>query len=466
MRRFCALAVLTAALGCGASSVVAEADVTRVQKAVEAYLFGYPLVTFDLVRQQNTNVAEPRPEQAPAGQLIKMRTYPAVANHCCAAPNADTLYTMAWFDLSKEPWLVSVPDMGDRYYILPFLDGWSEVFHVSSQPLNGGDKQVIALTGPGWKGKLPNGVTEAKSSTAMVWMLGRIYATGTDEDYDLVHKLQDAFDLRPLSAWGKDWVPPKGTVDPKIDMKTAVRKQVNVLDTDAFFDRLAALMVANPPHHADARMLATLKEIGIVPGEDFDGSAFTADAQAQLKDVPKRGLSEAQKRIAEAPHKNGWVYFTTGVGNWGTDYTLRAGANLLGPGWNRASDAIYPISQRDAQGNAYDASKQDYVIRFEDGQLPPADAFWSLTIYDKDMFFIPNAIDRYALGSHTPLTKGDDGSVEILIRTSAPSSGPQSNWLPAPNGPFTLVLRLYDPATTAPSILDASWTPPSVNRAK
>ena len=461
--RFSFATLLSAFLG-AVSPVVAEAEETKVQQAVEAYLFGYPLVTFDMVRQQNTNVAVSGPEQAPMGQLIKMRTYPAVDNHCCAAPNADTLYTMAWFDLSAEPWLVTTPDMGDRYFILPFVDGWSEVFHVASQPLSGGASQVFALTGPGWKGTLPEGVTELKSPTAMVWMLGRIYSTGTPEDYNAVHTLQDGFDLRPLSAWGADWTPPRGTIDPNFDMTTAVREQVNALDADSYFDRLATLLATNPPHLKDADMAAVLSDLGILAGQDFDGSAFGTLQNELLATVPKRAQLRMAVRMKRTDTTNGWLYFTDGVGNWGTDYELRGMANLLGPGWNRPEDAIYPISQADASDDDYDGAKYDYVVRFEDGELPPANGFWSLTMYDKDLFFVPNEINRYAVGSHTALTKGNDGAVEIVIQSDAPAADKQSNWLPAPQGQFKLVLRLYDPSGEAPSILNGSWTPPPVER--
>ena len=204
--------------------------------AVDAYIYGYPLVTFDMVRRQQTNVARPDAEHAPMGQVIKMRTYPAVDNHCCAAPNADTLYTEVWLDVSEEPWVFSIPDMGERYYIMPMLDGWSEVVEVASSRTNGGKPQTYAITGPGWSGTLPQGVTQVKSPTGMVWILGRIYSTGTPEDYKAVHALQDKFSVVPLSAYGKPYTPPPGVVDPSVDMKTAVRKQVNGLDIDAYFE--------------------------------------------------------------------------------------------------------------------------------------------------------------------------------------------------------------------------------------
>ena len=187
--------------------------VEAIRIATEAYVYGYPLVTFDMARRQQTNVAAPDGEHAPMGQMIKMRSYPAVDNHCCAAPNADTLYTIVWLDVSKEPWILGIPDMGNRYYIVPMLDGWSEVFKVASPSTTGSKAQTYAITGPGWKGTLPKGVTQVKSSTGMVWVLGRIYSTGTPEDYKAVHALQDKFTVVPLSAYGKPYTPPPGVVD-------------------------------------------------------------------------------------------------------------------------------------------------------------------------------------------------------------------------------------------------------------
>jgi len=143
--------------------------VEAVSIAADAYVYGYPLVTFDMVRKQQTNVAKPDAEHAPMGQLIKMRTYPAVDNHCCAAPNADTLYTIVWLDVSVEPWILNIPDMGDRYYIVPMLDGYSEVFHVDSPDTTGSTAHTYAITGPGWSGTVPQGVVQVKSPTGMVW---------------------------------------------------------------------------------------------------------------------------------------------------------------------------------------------------------------------------------------------------------------------------------------------------------
>ena len=434
--------------------------------ATDAYVFGYPLVTFDTVRQQNTNVAVPDDQHAPMGQMIKMRSYPAVDNHCCAAPNADTLYTMVWLDVSEEPWVFAVPDMGDRYYILPFTDGWSEVFHVSSQPLNGGKAQTYAVTGPGWSGTIPDGMVELKSPTGMVWVLGRIYSDGTDADYAAVHKLQDAFQVMPLAAWGNEYTPPKGKVDPSIDMKTGVRKQVNAMDAETYFDRLAKLMKTNPPTAADAEMVAEMAKIGIVPGQDFDLEKLRFFGRELLVAVPKMAQLEMGVHLKRQSTTNGWLYFTKGVGDWGTDYLLRGMGNMLGPGWNRPQDAIYPLSQKDAKDRKYDGGKHKYTILFEKGKLPPANAFWSVTMYDENLFFVPNAINRYELGSRSTFVTGSDGSIELYLQSESPGKDKETNWLPTPKGEFALIMRLYDPSTSDPSILDGTWKPPAIERAE
>ena len=484
-----------------------------VRTAVDAYVFGYPLVTFDMARRQQTNVAEADAEHAPMGQLIKMRSYPAVDNHCCAAPNADTLYTLAWLDVSGEPWVFSIPDMGDRYYIMPMLDGFSEVFMVASPGTTGSQPQTYAITGPGWSGTLPDGVTRVESPTAIVWILGRIYSAGTPEDYDAVHALQDQFSVVPLSAYGNPYSPPVGAVDPNFDMKTSVRKLVNSMDIYEYFNYLAQLLKTNPPKPEDAAMVEKLVKIGLVPGQDFDPTTLRAlespavesvPAAAQeemgakqivhsrphftqgigdisapdfdtsklgtldkqvIKLVPKLGLLKMARRMKQQPTTNGWLYFTEGVGNFGTDYVVRGMANLLGPGWNRPEDAVYPISQKDAEGNKYDGTKYNYIMHFEKGGLPPVDAFWSLTLYDEKLFFVPNAIDRYNLSQRNSFITNADGSVDFYIQSESPGKEKEANWLPAPKGKFSLVLRLYGPPKTSPTILDGSWTPPPVKRA-
>ena len=432
--------------------------------AVDAYIYGYPLVTFDMARRQQTNVAVPDAEHAPVGQMLKMRTYPAVDNHCCAAPNADTLYTMAWLDVGKEPWVFSIPDMGNRYFIMPMLDGFSEVIKVASSSTTGSKAQAYAITGPGWTGTLPEGVTRVDAPTAMVWILGRLYCTGTPEDYAAAHALQDKFSVVPLSAYGKPYTPPPTVIDTAFDMKTGVRKQVNALEVNAYFDYLAKLLKTNPPKASDAEIVARMAKIGIVPGQDFDGSKLGALDKEAIRAVPKLALVKMGVHLKQQKTKDGWLYFTSGVGNFGTDYLTRGMANLLGPGWNRPQDAIYPLSQKDPDGHEYDGEKHRYVMRFEKGQLPPVDAFWSVTLYDTDFFFVPNAINRYEVSQRNSFATNADGSIDIYIQADSPGKDKESNWLPAPKDKFFLVMRMYGPKATPPSIVDGSWTPPPVKR--
>ena len=230
-------------------STSANSDKARLEDALniatEAYIYGYPLVTMDMTRRQMTNVTTTDEVHAPMGQLVKMRDYPTADFHTVTAPNADTLYISAWFDVSSEPWILSVPEMGDRYYLLPILDGWTDVFQVPGKRTTGGKPQKYAISGPGWSGQIPSGVTEYKSPTGLAWLIGRIYCTGTPDDYNVVHTLQDNFELVPLSSYGKAYRPAPGEVNSNVDMKTAVRDQVDGLGVDEYFSYLARLMKTN-----------------------------------------------------------------------------------------------------------------------------------------------------------------------------------------------------------------------------
>jgi hypothetical protein len=248
-------------------------------------------------------------------------------------------------------------------------------------------------------------------------------------------------------------------------MKTSVRKLVNGLEAFDYFKILAQLIKTNPPTAADAPMASQMARIGLVPGQDFDPGKLGAIDRELIKTVPKLALVEMGVHLKRQKTTNGWLYFTSGVGNFGTDYLVRGMANLLGPGWNRPQDAVHPLSQKDAGGDAYDGAKYKYVIHFEKGQLPPADAFWSITMYDEDFFFVPNKINRYDLARRDRLAVAPDGSVEMYLQAEPPGGNRDANWLPAPKGKFVLVMRIYAPRKAAPSILDGTWTPPPVRRA-
>jgi hypothetical protein len=430
--------------------------------ATDAYIYGYPLVTMEMTRRVITNVPRMEATRGPMGQIVKLRQYPDATYRDVTAPNADTLYTTAFFDVGKEPWVLSVPDMKDRYYLLPMLDGWTNVFAVPGKRTTGGAAQIYAITGPGWSGSLPPGVKEIKSPTSIVWLLGRIYCTGTPEDYAAVHALQDQFRLVPLSSYGKDYTPPAASVDSSIDMKTAVRDQVNRMDTVSYFRLLADLMKANPPAAADALELEKLAQIGLVPGKDFDASKLNADFVKRIPQVAFDRIMLQFKVGKSVKHLKGWM-FDTEAGVYGTDYLNRAFITAIGLGANRIQDAVYPTSLKDADGKDYDGANK-YIMHFPKGELPPVSGFWSITMYDSGYFFVANPINRYSISARQALKTNADGSTDIYIQHESPGADRESNWLPAPASKFILMLRMYWPNEKSPSIIDGTWTPPAARR--
>jgi hypothetical protein len=430
--------------------------------ATDAYVFGYPLVTMEMTRRIMTNVAAPEGTRAPMGQLIKARQYPDAKFRDVTAPNADTLYTAAWIDVGKEPWVLSLPDMKGRYFLFPMLDAWTTVFEAPGSRTTGTGAQTYVITGPGWSGKLPPGMTQYKSPTDLVWILGRIYCTGTPEDYAAVHAIQDQCKLVPLGSWGKEYAPPAGKVDPAIDMKTAVRDQVNKLDATAYFTLLAELMKANPPVAADSREMARFASIGLVPGKDFDASKLKADFASRIPTVGFDRIMLQLKVNKSVKNENGWL-FDSVTGIYGTDYLNRALVTAIGLGANRVQDAVYPTSLRDANDNDYSGANK-YIIHFPKGQLPPAQGFWSVTMYDANYFFVANPLNRYSISARQNLKANADGSVDLYIQNQSPGADKESNWLPAPTGKFVLMMRLYWPSEKAPSIIDGTWKPPPAKK--
>src|SRR5499426_2140847 len=287
--------------------------------AIDAYIYAYPLVTMEITRRVETNVEKPAGSKAPMGQFARLRNYPAVDDHTVTAPNADTLYTIVWLYVSKEPWILSIPDMKDRFFLFPMLDGWTNVFQDPGKRTTGTKAQKYAITGPGWSGTLPAGVTEYKSPTAMVWVLGRIYCAGTLQDYKAVHALQDQVSAVPLSAYGKPYTPAPGKVDAAIDMKAAPRDQVNAMDAPSYFKLFADLLKTKPPSAEDAPMVAKLAKIGIVPGQDFDASKLDAAVAKGIAAAPKPAQEKIMGHFKQAGTlENGWI-FTTKAGVYGTD---------------------------------------------------------------------------------------------------------------------------------------------------
>jgi hypothetical protein len=453
---------LVASLGIGRSQGAPPSAAPQAI-ATQAYIYGYPLVTMEMTKRVMTNTEVPKGTHAPLGQFAHMRAFSDASVRDVTAPNADTLYSSAWLDLSKEPYVLSLPDMEGRFYVFQMLDGWTNVFADPSQRTTGNKAQKYAIVGPGWHGQLPKDVKELRSPTNMAWILGRTYSTGTVDDYKAVHALQDKMALVPLSAYGKPYTPPKGNVDLITDMNTPVRDQVDRMDTGLFFRTLTAAMKDNPPARADQPTVEKMKSIGIIPGQDFRLANLDPAVGKALKDVPQNAQREIEEKGKTAfKTVNGWEY-STELGSYGTNYPVRALTAAVGLGANLPKDAVYATSMASADGKPY-IGANSYVLHFAKGQEPPAEAFWSVTMYDPQFFFAQNSQNRYSLSTRDKLKKNSDGSVDIYIQNKSPGADKEANWLPAPADKFVLMMRIYWPKEKPPTILDGSWKPPAVHQ--
>ncbi len=433
-------------------------DQQALALATDAYVYAYPLVTMDMTRRVMTNVVAPNGMKAPLNEFIHVREYPDASFKDVTTPNADTLYSVAWLDLSKGPYILRVPDEKGRYYLMPMLSGWTDVFANPGKRTTGTQAHDFAIVGPRWKGVMPRGVTVFKSPTNMVWILGRTYANGTPQDYEAVHAIQNQYKLIPLRYYRKPYSPPKGKVDPNVDMRTPVRDQVNAMDAATFFKKFAELLKDNPPAKADAPMVAKLKKLGIIPGKNFDMSKVSPTITKGLTQAVKAGQEKIMAHEGDAGViRNGWLS-TSETGHYGADYLQRAFIAAIGLGANLPQDAIYPMTSMDSTGKRLDGANR-YIIHFNKGQLPPVKAFWSLTVYDPQYFFVANPLNKYTVSPRDNLKTNADGSTDLYIQHDSPGSDKESNWLPAPKGDFILAFRFYWPDD---SIINGKWSPPVV----
>jgi hypothetical protein len=358
--------------------------------------------------------------------------------------------------VEKEPLLISVPDSGGRYYLMPMLDMWTDVFAAPGKRTTGTRAQTFAIVGPAWRRKLPDGVREIRAPTAQGWLIGRTQVNGK-LDYPAVHNFQDKITAVPLSAYGKAYPAPEGKVDASLDM-SAPAEQVAKMDPKTFFDVFTEAVKKNPPHANDYPMLARLERIGIEPGKAFDFAHAPAEVQAALRAAPEAAKARVDEAVARGSRiVNGWALPLNPIGTYGTDYARRASIARFGLGANTLEDAFYPSTGGKLSDVPLDSDKR-YVIRFPKDQLPPARAFWSMSVYDERQLFPANPIGRYALGDRDPLVFNEDGSLELYLQRQSPGPGREANWLPTPSeGRFSVTMRLYWPK---PEATDGTWKPP------
>ena len=417
----------------------------------------------DVTRKQFTNIeAGKEPGKGPMNSVSNIPEYPPADFKGVVRPNFDTLYSSIWLDLTEEPVVVSVPDTEGRYYLFPMLDMWSDVFASPGWRTTGTEAANYLVTPPGWTGAVPDGLEQIKAPTPYVWIIGRTKTDGP-ADYEAVHKIQAGYKVSPLSRFGKPAEPLTVKIDPTVDMKTPPKIQVDTMPADKYFSYAAELLKTIPPHITDEPILARMKKIGIEPGKSFDFSKLDPAIQKALASVPEEAQALMKWKVPTlARVVNYWSLNTDTMGVYGNYYLKRAIIAQLGLGANLPEDAIYPLNLGDEAGKPLDGAASQFKIHFAKENLPPVDAFWSITLYDNEGFQVANELNRFAVSSWMPFKFNSDGSLDLYFQNESPGQDKEANWLPAPKGPFNLTMRLYAPKSAA---LTGKWSPPPVVKA-
>ena len=450
----------------GSPATVTEQEARGI--ATDAYIYFYPLVTMDVTRKQLTNVEPGKGLGGPMNTFASLKAYPPADMKSVVRPNFDTLYSSGYLDLTKEPVVVSVPDTAGRYYLLPMLDMWSDVFASPGWRTTGTTAANYLVAPPGWRPdlrdkfvdefKLPKDTQLINAPTPYVWIIGRIKTDGPP-DYDAVNKIQAGLKITPLTEWGKAAKPVEQKIDASVDMKTPPKIQVDTMQGGPYFAYAAELLKLQPPHVTDEPILARMKQIGIEPGKSFDIARLDPAIRKAIEVAP-----EAAQKLMEwktptlARVANNWSMNTDTMGVYGNYYLKRAIVAQVGLGANLPEDAIYPLNLGDEAGRPLDGANK-YSIHFDKDATPPANAFWSITLYDPEGFQVANSLNRFAVSSWMPFKYNADGSLDLYFQNENPGNGKDANWLPAPKGPFNLTMRVYAPKSEA---LTGKWNPPPI----
>jgi hypothetical protein len=457
----CGAVLAPVAIAQTASQTIPEQDAHAI--AVDAYLYFYPLISMDVTRKQSTNIEAGKEfGKGPMNMFVNVPAFPPADLKVVVRVNFDTLYSIAWLDLTKEPQVVSAPDTGGRYYLLPMLDMWTDVFASPGWRTTGTQAGNFLVTPPGWNGTVPVGMTRISAPTPYVWVIGRTKTDGPP-DYDAVHKIQASYKVTMLSDWGKTPRPVEVKIDPSVDMKTPPKIQVDTMPAGKYFAYAAELLKLHPPHLTDESIIAQMKRIGIEPGQSFDIEKVSPAVRNGLTAAPAAAQKMMEWKLPTlARVANHWSMNTDTMGVYGNYYLKRAIVTQQGLGANQPEDAIYPLNLGDENGRPLDGENK-YVLHFEKGATPPVSAFWSITLYDSDGFQLANSLNRFAVSSWMPFNYNPDGSLDLYFQNENPGKDKEANWLPSPKGAFNLTMRLYAPKSDA---LTGKWNPPPVSRAQ
>jgi len=468
--------LLSLGLLCGAGSLhaggVQAAELTAAEAneiAVNAYIYFYPLVTMDLTRRQMTSAGGRSDISGPPNTFVNIAAFPAADMKTVVRPNFDTLYSSAWLDVTKEPVVVSSPDTEGRYFLLPMLDMWTNVFASPGWRTTGTKASTFLIAPADWRPdlrerfdeyRLPAGTQRIDAPTGHVWIIGRTKTDGPD-DYAAVHKVQAGYKVTPLSEWGGTPKPPAELKDATLDMTTPPKEQVDRMAARAYFTYAAKLLAENQPHLTDQPILARMARLGIERGKSFDFDKVPPTVKAALEAAPgsaQRLMAWKLPTLARVANK--WSMNTDTMGVYGNYYLKRAIVAQAGLGANLPEDAVYPLNLGDDAGRPLDGAN-NYTITFEKGAEPPTEAFWSVTLYDREGFQVANPLNRFAVSSWMPFKYEADGSLVLYVQNESPGEDKAANWLPAPKGPFNLTMRIYAPRS---DVLTGRWNPPPVVR--
>jgi len=344
-----------------------------LKDGTQAYLFGYSLVLMDETKRSMIDSENGR---APLNHFAHIQYFPDHKFRLVVRPNNDTLYSTAWIDLAEEPLVLSVPDTKDRYYVMPFMDAWTNVFASVGKRTTGTGSGNFLVAGPDWQGEVPSDVQLIRSPTNMTWLIGRIQ-TNTEKDFASVADLQQKTTLTPLSRWGSGKANQGYIARPSESQRSSDNPSVRVetMSAGEFFSKLSSLMGEQPPADSDGPVLKKLAEFGIEPGKPFEIEKLGLFRRLLLR----KSVEIARKKLRQATEQdrsseNGWTVIRKGIGVYGDQYHVRSFVSLVGLGALPPEEAAYPNCQRDHEGRPL-SGKHRYRIHFEAGQTPPVDAF-------------------------------------------------------------------------------------------
>ncbi len=425
--------------------------------ALKAYIYGYPLVLMEVTKHS----------MIASGTLVNRfshrRSFPNPDYTTIVRPNVDTLYSLAWLELTKEPVILKVPDTRNRFYLLEFLDAWTNVFASLGTRTTGNQAGTFAIAGPDWNGKLPEGIHRIDSPTNMVLIIGRIQTDGI-QDYQRVHDLQNLLSLIPISQRDDSalhhQIQDSHVYTGKPNLNPV--EQVSAMSASSFFHTMNWSMRKNSSWIEDPTMNRILHALGLVQDQVSPFDRRRLPVKQALEFAVARGpefIRNGAKVDYIKNNVNGWNLYFKDIGFYGADYRRRAMVAMLGVGANLPKDAVYAPAFMDAGGLLLNGSER-YRLHFNREQLPPVNAFWSITVYDERGYLAANPIHRYAISAHlNPLQYNPDCSLDIWISSMKPPHYAEANWLPAPKGQFNLTLRMYWPDS---AVLTGQWIPPAV----